>query len=226
MENKLNIVCLNIRSLVRHINQLQLGLAQIWLRSTDIDIIAVTETWVTCEQLTFCQIAGYAMYHQGAQDNKQAGGVAVYVKKEYSHHCSLDFDTQAQMLLLTLSSGCRHVLDLLLVYRRPNSFRNDFINELYEAILRLKKQAIILGDMNMDVISETSASVGLYKGMISTEGFKFPAILPTREEKCLDRVLVRKLSIFEENVTIEEALAGTVDHEGLLIKSKLELESK
>lgn len=123
-ENYLNIVCLNIRSINAHFDELLLFLENN-LYYNKIDIIVLTETWhdtISCPY----KINGYNILFSNIKRN-QNDGVIVFVKQ----HLSTDFydfnylENNIVKLSLIINNS---PLIILCVYRSPSTDYTNFIN--------------------------------------------------------------------------------------------------
>jgi len=85
------------------------------------------------------------------------------------------------------------------LYRDCTSSKNKFIDELEQIIINTKQNAILLGDINIDILDqEASAS---YLNLIQAHGFDINHTFPTRDDACLDHVMVRTSS-FQTETTL------------------------
>ena len=81
--NMLNIMYTNIRSMKTNYNSLLLTLASRLEDKTkpDYDIIALTETWISKDQLHLYPLDGYRSFIESRAKGRRSGGVIIYVKE-------------------------------------------------------------------------------------------------------------------------------------------------
>ena len=70
----------NIRSIAKNLDQLPLLLNECNNNRADFDVIALSETWITEEQLKLYSLNGYNSFIQPRMDGRRSGGVVMYVK--------------------------------------------------------------------------------------------------------------------------------------------------
>jgi hypothetical protein len=105
---------------------------------------------------------------------------------------------------------------VLLIYRYPNGSKKAFVNELAELVSLLHSRAIVVGDINLNILDEDNCAE--YLNLMESFGFHACMREPTREENCLDHVFVR--GIAEQRVTAElvRESFGITDHAGIMTR--------
>ena len=78
--NKFSILNLNIRSLPKHYDEINLFLSRL---NHSFKIIVLTETWLSESNKDDYPLPGYTGFHL-VRSNKRAGGVSVYVINEFN----------------------------------------------------------------------------------------------------------------------------------------------
>ena len=76
------MVC-NIRSLSRHYNELLICLDKV--HNSEPDIIILTETWLSAEQLELYSIKNYVSYIAERSDGTRSGGVVIFIREKIQH---------------------------------------------------------------------------------------------------------------------------------------------
>jgi len=191
-KDRLKILCTNIRSLNNnHYNELLL------LLTTDrnMDIIALSETWIDEDKIKFFPIDGYRTFVQPRKDGRRSGGVILYVKE----HLKLQNMTKKNMvtgdlLQMDLQIHDRKnkrdvVVTLIHLYRDSTSSKKKFTDELQEIVSVVGKNVLLIGDMNVDILDPLESAE--YLNMIQAQGFNIEHNEPTRDESCLDHVMLR-----------------------------------
>ena len=158
--NNLSLLSLNIRSIVKHFDDLK-----IFLQSIDIefDFIILTETWLNDNNKDLYNLSGYKGYHYIR--NGRAGGVSIYCREKYKCK-TIKFDinikSNLEFIFVEINSNIpkKNNSDSLViggVYRPPGTRCIDL--ELKELDFLLQKcnskssNSIITGDFNIDLIN-------------------------------------------------------------------------
>jgi hypothetical protein len=213
-KTKLSCMYFNARSIVNKIEELE-----VYTKEENLDIIAVTETWLTDEILTSeFSVEGYTLLRKDRKDlvKTRGGGVAIYVKDEInvterddlsvqlfpeSVWCELEFKGEK-----TLLGVC---------YRPPDSLtvNNEAMYSLINKVGR--ENVVIMGDFNFPELSWGHKSSTLHEHPFITcinENFLEQMVdKPTRGENILDLVLCSDIS-FVQNLKVGEPFA-TSDHQ-------------
>lgn len=186
--DKFHIFHQNIRSFNRNFDSLSVFLNDL---STDIDIIALSETWFSDQQV--CDIEGYNSYHI-FRSGVTGGGISVFVRdgintvKVEEHSTMRDFVECCSIDILG-----DQLLSLIAVYRPPGASVDQFLQYFEHCILPASrnKNVIICGDLNIDILRPSTESNNLQDCLFS---FNFhPLItLPTRvtdnTATCIDHI--------------------------------------
>ena len=164
---KMDVQCINVRSITNK----ALSVSDLVV-SQDIDILAVTETWLgsAIDQQVIADLVpkGYTFYSKPRPSGKQGGGVAILFKsaltvtvvpstETFTHFEHVDYYV----------TSCGFTFRLCVVYRPPPSARNGFRNSVsfeqwsaYMDMLMLDAHDIIVtGDTNfhLDVFTDADA---------------------------------------------------------------------
>lgn len=193
MADHLNMLLLNIRSLRNKLYSLQLFLSELSREmNEEYDIIALVESWVRRDEAPYLKIQGYDMLIQ-ERDGKKSGGVILYCRDSLSMEISERFATTFNSLHFKYKNTDSKTLTGLLVYRFCNSNKDTFIKELENEIDNLSSNAIVFGDMNIDLLKQNDSKQ--YIGMLTTKGFISCLNTPTRicppSVSCIDHVFIR-----------------------------------
>ena len=172
----------NVRSLLCNLDQLD----EI-IHSLDSlpSFIAITETWLRSDPSSNISLDGYKFMH--TPTTFRAGGVALYYKEFFDTDIMLsyyfDFPECEQLWVRVkniLSSDQTIVIGVL--YRHPKSNSIDFLEMLSSTlsiIARSSMKCIILGDLNIDLLSTSKFSLS-YINNLKSYGFVPIITSPTR----------------------------------------------
>lgn len=142
----------NIRSLNKHHTDI---ISLISTSGCYFDIIGSSETWLndnTCMELL--NIEGYNL-HTKNRPFRSGGGVCLYIKSTF-HAKLCDFtleDENCESLFIEIKGNKSVIIGV--IYRPPDSPINAFcsnLGSLLHKINYLKKDCILLGDFNIDIL--------------------------------------------------------------------------
>lgn len=153
------------------------------------DVIVLSECWIS-KISTIPQIDGYTTY--ASSYSNQNDGVIIFVKSDISHDIITDTRIdEASGLLLKLGDD----FYILAIYRSPSYKNIDyFCNSLDTVLSSLEsvKTLILLGDINIDIsTSSIDRNKNKYLDFMAYYGLLPAHFLPTRNDNCLDHVMVR-----------------------------------
>lgn len=181
----------NARSLRNKIDELR-----IMLLNEEIDIIAITETYIDTNNIDFTheyQINSYKLYHKD-RVGKRGGGVLLYIKENI---CSLEVQipsNNSELLCVKINNKDIDI-NVVVVYRRPtHTYQEDI--DLYNNLEKTlsTKETLIIGDFNLpnihwgDVKGSGHASEKMTEFI--KDNFLYQLVQkPTRGDNILDLVI-------------------------------------
>lgn len=185
----LKLLTYNVRSLNKNFDHFLIMLHQL---DTTFDVIVLTECWLGHSN-NIQQIDGYTCSFTNLNINK-AGGVVVYVRDSlHSITEEIDFKGEANCMLVDIIG----VTTIMGIYRSPFIKNTDKFVEILDQTLitqKNKKNFIVVGDLNIDIMNTkdaSSAQISNYLSLLSEHGF-FPAITkPTHLKSCIDHIFFR-----------------------------------
>lgn len=218
----LNIFLLNIRSLRHKTTELQLYLQELHSKTNvNFDILALTETWAKNDESPMLKIDGYSLVLQ-ERVGQRGGGVAIYFKSELNFETFDITATTFNAIKFKILGDSSSLLTGLLIYRFPKSPRNVFYSELSSNILELGENALIIGDINIDLLKTSDSSD--YINTLTSFGFSSYMSEPTRVvtpyATCIDHVFHRKKHS-QNNVSVVNCYVrpnGLSDHHAVIIQ--------
>lgn len=154
-------------------------------------MIILTECWLG-DLPVIKKIHGYTSYHTNKYSN-QNGGIIVYVKDVWGCSVLEPNLSDANCLSISLTNN----FTLLAIYRSPSVSNlarfNDSLNTLLDEIIKNDNQNIIVaGDININIINDKNdAQINEYICLVAEHGLISSITLPTRDEKCLDHILIK-----------------------------------
>ena len=131
----LNVLQLNIRSLLSH--QHELRLQQLINKNSTVDIVALCETFLTKKVEKLVNIPGYTFYCKNRTDHK-GGGVGLFIRNGIRHCTRKDLDEfierESEHLFIEITSKCGKKIIVGSSYRAPNTNPAKFISHLENVI--------------------------------------------------------------------------------------------
>ncbi|XP_019222699.1 uncharacterized protein LOC109204916 [Oreochromis niloticus] len=172
---------LNVRSLL-----LKMDMVKIWVKSTDADVVIISETWLT-KSITNedINIYGYNVYRTDRP--KKGGGVAIYVKSRFHASIVLSQSICKQMEFLALNVDIANTLSITIVgCYRPPSASKEALSSLKHLLAKLNYTELLMaGDLNWDWLNATS---GEFKEFCDSVNLTQLVYLPTRPNlKCPEK---------------------------------------
>lgn len=207
-----SVVHVNIRSLRKYWSEFEIIVASV---QHIVDVFVLTEINVHEDALEQFSLTGYAGFFR-PRANSRGGGIAVYVRSAWAaSRFNAVFDC-SECLALTIDSGSCAVV-LLAFYRPPSVNVLDFLNELETNLskLALEQRLCLVGDFNIDLLSQHKSSVCDYLTLLSTCGLESLILAPTREElfrgdlviSCIDHIHVRVPDASVKSAVVSHKLA-------------------
>ena len=204
MAHTLTIASLNVRSLVKKMDELRH-----FVHKHNIDVMCVQESWLSnLIGDSIVSITGYTIIRADRPNGSGYGGVAIYVREKLEF-TQLAFgstsDFESVWIRINTSSG---VVTLGNIYRPPRSSRNTFISAL-ENVLATLSTYVLVGDFNTDA-RHMDALNGLLTRNNMRQLVNGPTYVKGSYVSTLDLFMVNLPDTTAVNVTIGEDLGS--DH--------------
>ena len=223
----LHVLSLNIRSFAKHYDEFLVLLDDLQTtKNITFDIITLTETWITSEQLTLFPLDNYSAYSCSRQDGTKSGGVIVFIRETIPHTAASQHSNAVDVIKLKiklphLKNNARlNEVEFISLYRDQRKTTTYFISELENILLNQVSQAsVITGDLNIDLLDDNISAPLL--NLTSSYGFNSFNFSPTRfginkhgnrTASCLDHLFARNF----DNVQCTVYDAGITDHRALI----------
>ena len=216
------IVFFNVRSLAKpeHLAQVKS-----MLLDNDIDILGITETWLTNENMSpELSCAGFEHWRHD-RIGQSGGGVAMYARKSDKvsyEQLNLDLNGNCQDLRIRVSLISSKPFEVVCMYRPPDSCQKDMNtsdDNLFSVLEQVCEQRVILGgDFNKDIKRPNDKQ---WFTKIKDLGLKQLITNPTRisagSESCIDHIYVNDTARVGTYGTLDTALS---DHRPVFISIK------
>ncbi|CAB4021357.1 Hypothetical predicted protein, partial [Paramuricea clavata] len=194
-------------------------------RGSDLDLIAVTETWLKPHILD-CEILPGLDFsiHRRDRKDKTGGGVMLAVKNSIQTLRRKDLEGDAEIVLCELRPEARRKILAVVFYRPPNS-NLDHLKELKKSLRHASQfnfdQIIICGDFNLpDIdwstgIASSSESLHNYFTKFVKDNYLWQLVnFPTRNNNILDLILtnipdkIHNLHGYDDIISTDHKLIG------------------
>lgn len=201
MENNgIHIIHLNIRSLRKHFNEVQVLLEA---SKCEIDIIILSEINIKKEELPLYNLPGYESCAV-TRENKRGGGILIYAKDVLGFSAEIA-NTQAMEAMHGKLKKDNHTLHIIALYRPPSKNKSHFIEQIGNMIKKIPsaENIIVIGDTNIDLLNNalypiiaryknTLCGLGLRCAIPNNEVTREAIVDGRRETSCLDHAWVRE----------------------------------
>lgn len=213
----MNIMHLNIRSLNKHFEELEVFVHSC---GSVFDVIVCTETW-QIPMAGLYKLSGYEMIYNDGNIN-QNDGTVFYVKTTVKHKASIDLVGPIRVIALEIIMD-RSPITIVGMYRPHTVDKLLYIEEL-SRYLSTKNvgEVVFLGDINID-IAEVNDVSEYYLNTLSDLGYIPTINTYTREENgsatCIDHIFVksRKSIEFYSSLVVKP---GLTDHYPVILNLK------
>lgn len=130
-----------------------------YIRNNSIDMLCLSETWLTDGSTTFCTPTGFTLFHKPRGLVKKGGGVGFLIRDELPCN-TIDSPSYSSFEHLVLQVKFQNrSTNFVSVYRPPGSsktFMNDLVNFL-DVLVSLSSDPVLVGDFNIDPFKHASA---------------------------------------------------------------------
>lgn len=212
-QNDLRIFHQNIRSAARNLDELRVFLECL---TVQFDVIVLTETFQV-KDLSIYKLHGYnVMYNEGSVNKND--GVMVFVREDLNcESCTMEL---SRTMALVVDIHLQHLsVKITSIYRSHDIVLSDFNQALLVYLNRTEqtKHHIIIGDLNIDLLSKTPLTEE-YKNIMNASGYISLINKVTRpiSKTCLDHIFIRmnppchlpiRSFIFNQSITDHSPIA-------------------
>lgn len=153
----------------------------------DIDIAAVTETWMTSQHnhiTAELRDKGYGIYHFN-REIKKGGGVALIYKNHFKFIKGKSFSRESfECILVSLASPTSRQVNFIVVYRfcevAPTLFYTEFYDFIENIFITLKN-CVILGDFNLHVNETFNPLIAKFSNILASFNLNQFVVGPTHK---------------------------------------------
>ena len=142
-----SLLHMNIRSIPRHMNELEAYLSNL---CHNFSIVAITETWFTDLTVDTYSLQGYTHGYE-YRKNKSGGGISLFIREGISYLMRKDlniFDQNMESLFIELINDKPKEKNIILgvIYRPPNtnvSYFTEILTKVLDKLRTEKKQVYL-----------------------------------------------------------------------------------
>ena len=151
LQTTLSVMLLNVRSLVNKLMDFQAS-----VYSKNVDIVIITETWLTPAILDYEILpTGYDIHRRDRSKDKRGGGVLIAVKSDIHATRRSDLETNCELVAVEVmpTRGSKFLVGS---YYRPPSTKDDYLMELKNFLNAAECEPMPLylcGDFNLPDIN-------------------------------------------------------------------------
>ncbi|CAK1602723.1 unnamed protein product [Parnassius mnemosyne] len=183
--NSLTVFHTNIRSVTCNFDALAILLERICIQC---DVLVLTECWLS-KLSVIPEISGYTSH--SSEYSNQNDGVLLYIKSEIKHSISQPLLSDSSGLIVNFDNEYA----ILGMYRSPSQRNiNKFCDslDLCLASLASVRSVVLIGDININISpNNNELNNSKYLDLMAHHGFLAAHVLPTRNESCIDHVMLR-----------------------------------
>lgn len=170
----------NIRSINKNHESLKSLLSSL---AISFDIIVLSELWTYKLECYDHLFQGYR-FHYITNSTNHSSGVGIYIKDHLTYFTMVNIPIDGcEYLKVNIKSQVHKQKDLVIhcIYRHPGVLQGNFLLNLESVLLENNKYSqVIIGDLNINLLDESSHSTCKYQDLLSHFSF-LPLILsPTR----------------------------------------------
>ena len=201
----MHLASINARSISNKINQFQH-----YLLEKNIDVCAVTETWLKeGDEYRLHEIPplGYKIISKTRCDGRQGCGIALIYRENYTiNDHNININSGYLELFAFDLHICDHVINLLIICRYSStsviSFCNDLADTLENNICALKGHCLLTGDFNIHTEDVLDNDTRTFNDMLGSLGMINHITFPTHKQgHTLDLVIEEEDNLLIVNIT-------------------------
>lgn len=184
--SSLTTLTLNIRSINKNFYNLLILLDRL---DINFDLIILTEFWLKGKTPQAYNIDGYTA-HSTTKHRFQNDGLIIYCKNNLNISVHEPDIAGANSLLIKVEQDCV----IIALYRSPSEYNIDpFLESLSNVLNEYKhiRDAVLTGDFNLDISKFNDSRTAQYLCLCSELGMRPAVTQPTRQDACLDHVMVK-----------------------------------
>lgn len=203
---------INAQSLQSHLEEIE-----ILINERHIDILCISETWLTSNvQNRFVSIPNFNIYRC---DQGRGGGVCIYVREELKVTLvSTNLEKVMDIEEVWISVQCHKLPSFIVgcIYRHPHASVATFnhLLDVFRIICLRNKPVFILGDLNDNLLSPDNKLGKIIKNMKLSQLIDKPTRITPNSSTLLDVIITNKIDI----VINSDVVPGTIaDHDLITI---------
>ena len=160
--SNLSVMLLNARSLRNKLTDFQAS-----IYSNDVDILVITETWLTPAILEHEVLpSGYSVYRRDREEERRGGGILIAIKDNIPSICRWDIETNCELVVVEVNLTRANKF-FIYGFHRPPSTNGEYLLELRQSLSNEELNStplFLCGDFNfpdINCMELSSSSRGL-----------------------------------------------------------------
>lgn len=157
----------------------------------NLDVICLTETFIKKGSESNLLLKNYFVATAYSRANERRGGSCILLRKGLEFTLLPSIKPESLVFEICALEVVSAGITIICIYRTPTSNPNTFLvklNELLCKLSRSKKQLILCGDWNIDVLKESKISKELIS-LMNNHNLINHINLPTRKKACIDLIV-------------------------------------
>lgn len=194
--NQINILHQNIAGLINKRDLLSVCLDEIHNQKGEIDVICITEHFMTKEDISNFSIPSFKIASCYSRDTRR-GGACILLRNGYEHK---ELVSIKEMSLKSIIECCavkllKQNVTILCIYRIPNSSIDIFMQRLDQILNKLggttKNKLVLCGDFNINILKRNTITFN-FENLLLNHNLILKIRDPTRlsSKSCLDNFAV------------------------------------
>lgn len=184
--------------------------------NNQLSIIGLAETNIEPSLQHLFPITNYKSFYQNPMSGKKKGtGVALYIHQSFNATIMPEISQTSPNLESISLTVCKanKSINVICIYRPPNSTVTDFITEFKDIMLKLpKRPTYIMGDFNIDLLNDNDNSLIHEETFLSFSLFPLISIStheqPNCKTTCIDNIFTNDI----DSVSLTGTLQNKVSH--------------
>ena len=181
--NLISLLHVNIRSLPKNVDQLEVFLQSI---NQQFSVIALSETWLKTVPHSYYSLPGYELIVNNRTGNKAGGGVALYVSRDLDVIPREDLnlsDDSLESLFIEITVPKSKNIIAGVMYKAPSVVHSEFLTSFQMVCSHIaygSKPCIISGDFNINMLNYANPSSQSFIDLLTSHSFLPLIEKPTR----------------------------------------------
>ena len=188
----ITMIQLNVQSLRK-----KLGLIELMLQDLPVHVFCLNEHWLSDKEIDMYSPLNYILVNYYSRPDSSYGGVAIFLRRDLTlNYEIIDVSDICIPRIFEIAGVSFPDIKLIVfsLYCVPNADIDiiaDKCGSLFNILNNYPKfEFVIMGDINVDILKAESSRVRKFRSVLESFDWSLMNNLPTRNEACLDNVIV------------------------------------